>query len=537
MRSSRKWVFGTTRGLSAPLVILFTLCLGLVAPAKSNSPAVVSPEGVSQCVSADALFLSLNKPTLDKAHALAADGQLEAAILRFELLLNQLEGHLTSQSALGAEKNTTIRAKCESLRQYAFDVYSAYAFGLALEGESELAGAIIQQMVNQDISAVLPLSQQNKARLLRFARQVELPVLFPSDYLPDGLNLGLGSDRTDLSSNSMSGALFQSGVDHPAVLVANPSVKQTSDQLYGSVLLRMGKESNVSFAPSRSTLNLFTDFGLIEVDLGENFKRRSGWVGLLDGQIGRRYSLNSGIDLEVGAAMRVRQATVDSGDTESLSLSSSVYGLNQNTSGELSRLKDRITLTYEVKTLFQQKVNSTELAYEQPLELQFARLEPQVSYRLVNYDFSSSNARQVRLGLTMIPLHVASVDTGVWGPIDYRPGVRIEWINDRAASPDRLGGEQFEGGIGVFVQAKWGGWYAEASANGGRRASEDVYSNFLLPGARLLLERSSIGIVAKKAMNSSDTFVLNFQKDWQRSSIELFQTDNQSFYLGFERRF
>lgn len=561
MRSSRKWVFGTTRGLTAPLVCLIfilSLCLASPQPANADTPAAgpeINKPDSPNCTDADQTFLDLNLPKLNAAHAVAAEGQsaaqLQAAVLRFELLLNQLEGHLQSK-----------RPTCEPLRQYAFEVYSAYAFGLALTGEPELAAPLVQQLVNQDIPAVVPLSEQNKARLARFVQRNGLLVLLPQTYKDLLANLSTEPSSTEAGTQAMVSPFGLNGgqpsAGQPYSGEATNGSKTSAFQdpegdWFGSVLLRVGRESNVSFAPSRSTLNLFTDFGLIEVDLGENFRQRSGWVGLVDGQLGRRYGLPSGMDLELAASMRVRQTSVESGDTESLSFSSSLYGLSGGLSNGLShcfigpsakdsspeglRTRDRLTLTYELKTLFQQSVNSTELSYEYPVELQFARLEPLISYRRVDYDFSSSNARQMRLGLAMIPLQVSSWSVGDWGQIDYRPGVRLEWINDRAASPDRLGGEQFEGGVGLFIQAKWGKWYGEASANSGRRASESVYSNFLLPDARLLVERSSIGLVAKKLLNSTDSFVLSFQQDWQRSSIELFQSDNQGLYLGFERRF
>lgn len=532
MRSSPKWVFGTTRGLTARIAALFVSSLALWQPAKADT-SFSAPISLVACSEAEQGFLDINLPKLKEAHGLAAGGQLQSAVLRFELLLNRLEGRLEGQQQ-------SQKAPCESLRQYAFEVYSAYAFGLALTGDTDLAGPLVQQMVNEDIPSIAPLSAQNKMRLARFVERTGLLVLLPPAYsgllsdLPSDLDVNSGADSWRLNGGlpALGAASTEGGP---------PSIQEAAADFYGSLLMRLGRESNVSFAPSRSTLNLFTDFGLIEVDLGDNFRQRSGWVGLLDGQLGRRHGLTGGLDLELNAAVRVRQTAVESGDTENLSLSGSLYGLNQvfgpSLGPEDSRSKDRLSLAYEIKTLFQQSVTSSELSYEHPVELKFARLEPLLAYRLVNYDFSASNARQMRLGLAMIPLHVSSVSVGDWGQIDYRPGVRLEWINDRAASPGRLGGEQFEGGLGVFVQAKWGKWYGEASANSGRRASESVYSNFLLPDARLLVERSSLGLVAKKMLNSSDSFVLSFQQDWQRSSIELFQSDNQGLYLGFERKF
>lgn len=482
---------------------LWAWCLGLLV---SSFAGPTWADGLPACDSATLSNLQPLQVELQSARAKADEGAHVQAALELELLINKLP--------------TPSSQQCAELRQLAVDLYFSYAVAQALMAQGALAEQVLQQLLDGDLTLGHPLDEGELQRVLLFARRAQLALRVPDAYLHD-------STGQDLAASSM--------VGEPNFARLQSMAQKAGGSWTGLLAARYGRETNINFAPNSSLLNLFSDLGLIQVDLGETFRRQSGMAWLLDASANHKGLRIAGHPLEWGVYARRREAGFATANTNAEGIYASLLDWLPRNGGNTGSL-DRLTVSAEFKTLFGQRVHTRELAYELPWQGNGYTIEPQLAYRWVDYSLSVNNARQTRLAATLLP---QGVSEWTWGEsaVLFRPGVRIEHVQDRAESALRLGGHQVENTVSTFVQFRKADWTGELALNSGRRTSEREYSALLQPGATLLVERLGWSVALRKALAPAVQGVVNFQKDLQQSNISVLETKNTSIYMGLEWRY
>lgn len=497
---------GPTRLCSRRIARTGALLLGLMVGLASMAHA--EPTACAAEVNA---HLPAVQHALDTSRQKADAGQLVQSLLEFELLINQTAGWKAPF--------------CEAQRDLLVDLFTSYAIALVATGQQALGEAVLDQLLAGDLTGGVPLRLGEVQRLAVFAKRAQLRL--------NNLQM-VDQSQAEPSANANPSPGARDGVDGVFSFPELAGRPLQSDSPWGALLaVRYGRETNLNFAPNSSLLNLFSDIGPFQVDLGDAFRRKAGPLWLVDATVNYRTQPWFGRAWELGAYTRRRDTSINNADTTA----EGAYAAILNPwGGNGAATPDKLTLNAEAKTIFGQRVHSRELAYERPLQWLGLSVEPQATYREIDYSLSINNARQVRVGGTLVPQH-ASLDS-LWGlPLAYRAGLRLEYVEDRAVSPLRLGGHQTETTAGVFIQLRQGAWYGELSLNSGRRASEREYSALLQPGANLQIERLGWAATLKRSVASNTQGVLNFQHDVQRSNISVLETKNSSVYMGLEWRY
>lgn len=384
--------------------------------------------------------------------------------------------------------------------------FLAYRGALLLQlGQAEAAAALLERALL--LAPELAGAQADYARALaalgdeRGAKSL-IDGLLARDDVPDGLRAALQDWQRYIGRD-----LYASGW-----------------QTGGSLTLRMGGESNLNSAPSRSTLDLTLPDGTYTLPLDRSYRAQGGGAMMSEANLQAGRNLAGGGRLQLLADIRSRHAPAmtetDFLQYEGLAvLTLPVVGDH----GEAPKIANQVSvgasrLDYGGEQIYEAQRLGLARIFQAGSCLTGASLDLETRH------FPTSGNLDGRFA-------------GVGGSLRCQVrGARISLIarvgEDRADRADRPGGDQQRMDWRLGYSRPWLGGQLDAEMNYGHQSDQKAYSDLLENGAKRHLNRLGFRLEWSKPLVKGLDGIVTVETYQQQSNLPLFEIGSTALWLG-----